>query len=349
MNTLSFRLCKAAVYGNLDLAKALLADPHCNPNESTPWKVSATPSPFFHLEADLVKDGVVDEEDYDAKPLHLAVLAGQVEMVGLLVDAGADVNELDGRGRYVVYMRFVCVSRSPLMCAIFGLDTLRATEANLTYLALEHPSHLTILRNHLLPHPRLSRTALSDPEEAVLGLNLLCLSAYLDKLECLELLLNIGRVDPDARDASEATALMYAARDGHVEIVEALLDRGASPLLQDRNGFSVFQHGQDFPQILEMCQQTLDKMQHKEVPVSPTPVHAHSSKMADHSRDSLSMPPLSPRTSGMDNNDSQGEMSRTKIDIFDMRTPEPDDRLVDMSKAERAEKTASQGNRLFSL
>lgn len=99
MNSLPFKLCKAAVHGNIELARAITSDPHANPNEPTPWRVSSTPSPFFHPDADLVRDGVVDEDEYEAKPLHLAVLAGQVEMVGLLVDAGADVNELDGRGR----------------------------------------------------------------------------------------------------------------------------------------------------------------------------------------------------------------------------------------------------------
>ena len=137
-------LCRACVEGDLDAVKNLLALPTCDPNALTPWNSAWTTTPFFDFGTNLVEKGVVEEEEYDAIALHLAVLAGQDDVVGLLVDHGADVNELDSRGR------------SALVCAIFGIDMLRATESNFTYLSSEHESHQSILKVHLLPHPRLS-------------------------------------------------------------------------------------------------------------------------------------------------------------------------------------------------
>src|SRR4051794_22498473 len=119
---MSTSLCRAAVRGDLpSIRDALQAGP-VDVNALCAWLASWTPSPFFHPDANLVADGVVDECEYNARPLHLAVLAGRVDVVALLIDHGADPNEADGLGR------------TPLLCAVFGLDTLRATESNLTYL-----------------------------------------------------------------------------------------------------------------------------------------------------------------------------------------------------------------------
>lgn len=43
-----------------------------------------------------------DDILYGATPLNLAVLNGNEDIVRCLIDAGADLNKKDGRGRYVI-------------------------------------------------------------------------------------------------------------------------------------------------------------------------------------------------------------------------------------------------------
>jgi uncharacterized protein len=53
-----------------------------------------------------------------------------------------------------------------------------------------------------------------------------------------------GGADPDERDEHGLTAMIYAARSGHVEVMNALLDAGASPDEPDRfvNGWTPLMH-----------------------------------------------------------------------------------------------------------
>lgn len=133
------------------------------------------------------------------------------------------------------------------------MDTLRASEHNLTYIATELPTHVSILRK-LVKHPSVDKSLIENPQTAIFGMNLLCLAAHLDKLDCLKVLLNEAHITPDIKDANEATALMYAARDGRLRIVTELLKNGASPHIRDQNGFSAYDHCQEhYPEIAKLC------------------------------------------------------------------------------------------------
>lgn len=53
---------------------------------------------------------------------------------------------------------------------------------------------------------------------------------------------------------------MYAARDGHVDVVKTLLAFGASIELKDLNGWTASQYGQGYPEVLEILEaETLKK------------------------------------------------------------------------------------------
>ncbi|KAF9961476.1 hypothetical protein BGZ72_003541 [Mortierella alpina] len=186
-----------------------------------------------------------DDILYGATPLNLAVLNGNEDIVRVLIDAGADLNKKDGRGR------------TPLLCAVYGLDTLTITPANLALISQTSPAHLSILRNCILPHPSITLSTLNAPQDEIKGITPLCLASYLGKEIVVKCLLEAGKVDVDATDRKGATALMYAARDRHMSVVKTLLRHGASPDQTDSNGWSSIQYGQMYPEIVQLFEETL--------------------------------------------------------------------------------------------
>ncbi|KAF9211059.1 hypothetical protein BGZ59_008573 [Podila verticillata] len=220
-----------------------------------------------------------DDILYGATPLNLAVLNGNEDIVRVLISAGADLNKKDGRGR------------SALLCAVYGLDTLTITPANLALISQTSPAHLSILRNCILPHPSITLTTLNAPQDEIKGITPLCLASYLGKEVVVKCLLEAGKVDVDATDRKGATALMYAARDRHMAVVKTLLRHGASPDQTDSNGWSSIQYGQMYPEIVQMFEEAL-RCKRPEVlhlltpPESPQPRSAASSldRAADGSR-----------------------------------------------------------------
>ncbi|CAO3574021.1 unnamed protein product [Mortierella alpina] len=186
-----------------------------------------------------------DDILYGATPLNLAVLNGNENIVRVLIDAGADLNKKDGRGR------------TPLLCAVYGLDTLTITPANLALISQTSPAHLSILRNCILPHPSITLSTLNAPQDEIKGITPLCLASYLGKEIVVKCLLEAGKVDVDATDRKGATALMYAARDRHMPVVKTLLRHGASPDQTDSNGWSSIQYGQMYPEIVQLFEETL--------------------------------------------------------------------------------------------
>ncbi|KAF9908507.1 hypothetical protein EC991_009771 [Linnemannia zychae] len=218
-----------------------------------------------------------DDILYGATPLNLAVLNGNEEIVRVLIDAGADLNKKDGRGR------------TPLLCAVYGLDTLTITPANLALISQTSPAHLSILRHCILPHPSITLSTLNAPQDEIKGITPLCLASYLGKEVVVKCLLEAGKVDVDATDRKGATALMYAARDRHMAVVTTLLRHGASPDQTDSNGWSSIQYGQMYPEIVQMFEETL-RCKRPEVlhlltpPESPQPIRTTVSAL-DRSAD----------------------------------------------------------------
>ncbi|KAG0219717.1 hypothetical protein B0O80DRAFT_430674 [Mortierella sp. GBAus27b] len=237
-------LAQAVASNNLHMVRELCRRRH-DPNETfacSPRQSAYAVQPIMGAHAENFEP---DDILYAATPLNLAVLNGNEEIVRVLLDAGADLNKKDGRGR------------TPLICAVYGLDTLTITPANLALIAKATPAHLSILRNCILPHPSITLSTLNAPQDEIKGITPLCLASYLGKDVIVKCLLEAGKVDVDATDRKGATALMYAARDRHMAVVKTLLRHNASPDLTDNNGWSSIQYGQSYPEIVQMFEEAL--------------------------------------------------------------------------------------------
>ncbi|KAF9359189.1 hypothetical protein BGX34_008509 [Mortierella sp. NVP85] len=237
-------LAQAVASNDLAMARELCRQGH-DPNQTfacSPRQSAYALQPIMGAHAQNFEP---DDILYAATPLNLAVLNGNEDIVRALLDAGADLNKKDGRGR------------TPLLCAVYGLDTLTITPANLALISQAKPAHLSILRNCILPHPSITLSTLNAPQDEIKGITPLCLASYLGKDVIVKCLLEAGKVDVDATDRKGATALMYAARDKHMAVVKTLLRHGASPDLTDSNGWSSIQYGQMYPEIVQMFEETL--------------------------------------------------------------------------------------------
>ncbi|KAL7321044.1 hypothetical protein PS15m_000864 [Mucor circinelloides] len=219
-------------------------------NSSFIWNSKDTYSPVIPSDIinrpDLLNNLQTDQK-YQCKPLNIAVLGGHANMVRLLLSAGADINNKDGRGR------------TALVCAIYGLDldASNINTSNLHLISQTNASHFDIMKNILLCHPNLYYATLDAPQYEIKGITPLCLASYLGKADIIQLLLEDGRVNVDGTDSKNATALMYAARDGNVPIVKMLLGYHASPDITDSHGWSAIQYAERNPEIVQLCEEVL--------------------------------------------------------------------------------------------
>ncbi|KAF8501234.1 hypothetical protein BU17DRAFT_58923, partial [Hysterangium stoloniferum] len=74
-----------------------------------------------------------------------------------------------------------------------------------------------------------------------------------------------GLMEVNAMDEQGATPLMYAVRDGHLEVVQRLLVHGARPELTNVSQHSAIYYAVQHPQILWLCEQTLRRSRKVEV------------------------------------------------------------------------------------
>jgi ankyrin repeat protein len=68
-------------------------------NSSFLWNSKDTYSPVLPSSTNTPSNQMMIDQEYQCKPLNIAVLGGHSNMVRLLLSAGADINNKDGRGR----------------------------------------------------------------------------------------------------------------------------------------------------------------------------------------------------------------------------------------------------------
>ncbi|THG94575.1 hypothetical protein EW145_g8112 [Phellinidium pouzarii] len=85
------------------------------------------------------------------------------------------------------------------------------------------------------------------------------MAAYLNRLDFVSVLVEKGDslVLVDGIDCHRATPLMYAARDGHIEVLNYLIRQGARPDLLDCHHRSVLFYAVSHPQCLLSCEKVL--------------------------------------------------------------------------------------------
>ncbi|PPR05968.1 hypothetical protein CVT24_004632 [Panaeolus cyanescens] len=144
--------------------------------------------------------------------LHKAALYGDEEGVRRALDDGADVNALDSAGR------------TSVMCAVAGENWQNIDACDASHMSQKR---LNVLKM-LLGHADISLFTLNAPQSSMNGVIPLGMAAWLNLPQAVRVLLeeSAGAVSVDGMDGHGATALMYAARDGSLEVVKLLV--GAS-------------------------------------------------------------------------------------------------------------------------
>ncbi|KAF9007556.1 hypothetical protein BDQ17DRAFT_1539915 [Cyathus striatus] len=182
--------------------------------------------------------------------LHRAAVDGDSEGVLRALRNGADINSLDAAGR------------TAIMCAITGENWESVDASNASFLT---PKRVDTIRT-LLAHPDISLYTLNTPHASMNGVIPLGMAAWLNMPTAVRLLLEEsgGAVSVNGMDAHGATALMYAARDRSLDVVQLLLSHGARPDFRDGNHRTSVQFSLAHPQILWLCESALRRHRWRE-------------------------------------------------------------------------------------
>ncbi|EKM78058.1 hypothetical protein AGABI1DRAFT_129835 [Agaricus bisporus var. burnettii JB137-S8] len=182
--------------------------------------------------------------------LHRAALDGDDDAVIHALKTGADINALDDQGR------------TPIMCAVAGDRWQEIDASDASFMTSKRLNAMRIM----LRQSQISLYCLNAPHTATNGVIPLSMAAWLNFPNLVQVLLeeSADAVAVDGLDAHGATALMYAARDNNLNVVQLLLSHGARPDLRDCNFRSSIQYAVTHPQILWLCESILRRHRWRE-------------------------------------------------------------------------------------
>ncbi|KAG6331185.1 hypothetical protein ID866_7906 [Astraeus odoratus] len=217
------------------------------------------------------------QRSFENFALLQAASEGCADAVREALDNGADINASDSTGRTV------------LTCALTAdrWETIDASDASFM-----SEDRLNVLRIALL-HPDISLYTLNAPQDSINDVTPLGMAAWLDMPQVVRLLLecSAGAVSVDGMDTDGATPLMYATRDGRIDVVQELLSHGARPDVRDRNHRSSIQFALPHPRVLWACEHALRSYRWCE--------YKSGNKRALCQPSGIDLDQLSPSTSGL--------------------------------------------------
>lgn len=189
------------------------------------------------------------QRPWNKTALIYAVAANQLEIVELLLAAGADPNTSD---------RLDEPGRTPLIYAAINEHSgiaraLLATGANATIKDSQGNTalHYAYSNPEIVP---LLLAAGADPfEPGTEGDSPIALASMMGKGDLARLMLQARSSDPDVARQQTSQALDWAAGNGDLALVEALLAAGADPDVRDETGFTPLMSAiaRGYPKIVE--------------------------------------------------------------------------------------------------
>lgn len=187
--------------------------------------VEAIQSKEIKRVASLIKTHNVNESDkYGKTPLMAAVSTGDVAIIKLLIDAGADIEKCDNNGNTpLMYALFDSISKEAVVALLLALKVKTRIMNNQE----QTPLILATLNNHCESIKLLLKNKVNIEERGARGLTSLGHAVDNGCIMAAELLISNG-ANLEARDSMGWTPLMLATFRNNVAMIKALITAGAN-------------------------------------------------------------------------------------------------------------------------